>query len=251
MQATTLSPEMIDSNPGAATQMTAVSSTAAIVASGKPKKPQAPNVGALGCVEALTDAEYVELMACEEVIRTGWRTFLEVGRALSTIRTKELFKSEYLTFEAYYHAKWHLQHSQVYRWITAAEVCNSLAALPDMPKPEHESQLRPLYPLTTEQRQSAWQAAAAKAAGRPITERLVKEAVVALHLPSSDRAAKHAVIEERIERRRLLRENVTDLLRLIMSKAGYEVLLEKAAALDGHVRFLFPEPHRKKVGKPF
>jgi hypothetical protein len=43
----------------------------------------------------LTREQSAELEKCEAVIKKGWGTFLEVGRALATIRNKELFKGKY------------------------------------------------------------------------------------------------------------------------------------------------------------
>jgi hypothetical protein len=210
----------------------------------QPQPPKPPDIGVLGQGQTLTDAQYIELLSCEEVLASGWKTFVEVGRALASIRDHKLYEAEFDTFEQYYRAKWHFEHSKVYHWIWAAEVTNNIAALKDegVPRPDNEWQLRPLYPLSPEQRQSAWRNAAAKAAGRPITARLVKQAVVELNLPQpQDEAGKHALIKERTERRRLLRQSMTELLTLIMSKAAPDLLLQKATDVDGHIRFLFPE----------
>src|ERR1019366_2792941 len=60
----------------------------------------------LGTLEGLTEVEQAELYACEEVIGSGWHTFVQVGLALARIRDKELYTTEYDSFEAYYRVKW-------------------------------------------------------------------------------------------------------------------------------------------------
>ena len=187
----------------------------------------------------------MELLACEEVIQTGWRTFVDVGRALATIRDHKLCEQDFESFEAYYRARWHFQQTKVYCWISAAEAFKSIAALTGAPKPENESQLRPLSGLAPEQVQQAWQHAAGVASGRPITARLVREAVAQLDLGVNPET-KHALHQERLAHRRQLAGGLTGLLKLIMSKAGYDVLQQQASALDSHARCLFPDQYQKK-----
>jgi hypothetical protein len=210
------------------------------------KKPDVPTIGALGKVDNLSDAEYIDLMTCEGVIETGWRTFIDVGMALAQIRDEQLYRGQFITFEAYYRAKWHFDHNKVYSWIAAARVFRTLVPLNDVPKPEYEAQLRPLYALTAEQAQTAWKHAASKASTRGITARLVREAITELHLSVQEQGDNKAKLQERGERRRLLNEGITELLKLIITKSAYELLLEKAAAVEGHVRFLFPQSKRNK-----
>jgi hypothetical protein len=68
----------------------------------------------LGVAEVLTDAEQIELYACEEVIGSGWNTFAQVGLALARIRDLRLYKTDYHTFDAYCRVKWQYQRIYVY-----------------------------------------------------------------------------------------------------------------------------------------
>src|SRR5438046_809716 len=55
---------------------------------------------------ALSSAESAELNRCEAIISKGWETFVEVGRALSIIRDRQLYRKEYRNFAAYCQQRW-------------------------------------------------------------------------------------------------------------------------------------------------
>jgi len=131
----------------------------------------------LGTIEGLTEVQQAELYACEEVIGSGWNTFVQVGLALARIRDGELYLSGYDSFEAYYRVKWQYGRHYVNRLISAAQVFTHLVTICHQTKPEYESQVRPLVGLTPDQAQVAWERAIEKAGGRKITARLVKAAV--------------------------------------------------------------------------
>ena len=57
--------------------------------------------GVLGKLETLSPSEQAEFFACEQVIESGWATFVQVGLALSTIRQNKLFRIDYGSFEHY------------------------------------------------------------------------------------------------------------------------------------------------------
>src|SRR6266481_5319100 len=73
-------------------------------------------------LSVLSPAEQRELFECEAVVRRGWQTFLEVGKALARIRDRKLYRAEYDTFDAYCRSKWQYAKSHAYRLIAAAEV---------------------------------------------------------------------------------------------------------------------------------
>jgi hypothetical protein len=111
--------------------------------------------------------------------------FVEVGLALARIRDDRLYRAEFPTFEAYCQTKWHCGRSYVYHLISAAQLFTQVFADGKAPKPSHESQLRPLVGLSSEQVQLAWGRAAQNAGNGRITARLVKTAVQELHLGAS------------------------------------------------------------------
>jgi len=103
----------------------------------------------LGVAEGLTESEQIELCACEEVIRTGWSTFVQVGLALARIRDGQLYKTDFQTFEAYCRLRWEYGRRYVDQLISAAQVFTHLRATSShhlMTKshqiPDHETQHR-------------------------------------------------------------------------------------------------------------
>jgi hypothetical protein len=108
----------------------------------------------LGKVEFLTEIEQATLWACEEVIGSGWHTFVQVGLALAQIRDDRLYKVDFDTFERYCQVKWQYGRNYVNRLISAAQVFTHLVTISHQ-KPEHETQVRPLVGLTAEQAQKA------------------------------------------------------------------------------------------------
>jgi hypothetical protein len=130
-----------------------------------------------GQVEPLSDTEIFEFMSFEEVVGTGWNSFVQVGLALGQIREKRLYRETYPTFESYCRVRWQYGRDYVDRLISAAQVFNRLLTICQQTKPEHESQVRPLIGLTPEQAGQVWEAAVAKAGSRRITAAIVKSAM--------------------------------------------------------------------------
>lgn len=67
----------------------------------------------------LSEIEHAQLEACENVIRKGLCTFLEVGRALAEIHDNRLHRQTHKSFKAYYRDVWDLGKSSAYRKIDA------------------------------------------------------------------------------------------------------------------------------------
>jgi hypothetical protein len=202
--------------------------------------------GVIGTVDVLSEAEAVKYRACDAVIQRVWFSFVEVGLALAQIRDEQLYRIDFTTFDAYCQARCELKHAHVYRLITAAQLFTSLAALADVPKPDHESQLRPLFGLTPPQAQLAWQYAAQKGCGRPITARLVKGAVKELQLVSNTPKVSRQSRPNKSEQRRLVGDAFGELLMLIGQKANYDVLMGKVEALHRQFQTLFAQVNSKR-----
>ena len=77
-------------------------------------------------VEVLSEADQMELYACEEVVSSGWNTFVQVGLALARIRDRKLYRIEFHRFETYCQAKWQYGRNYVNRLISAAQVFTHL-----------------------------------------------------------------------------------------------------------------------------
>jgi hypothetical protein len=190
---------------------------------------------ALGTLDCLTEFEQADLCACEEVVGSGRNSVVQVGLALGRIRDLRLYRAEFDSFEAYCQAKWQYGRRYVDQLISAAQVFTRLRAFSSDQKPEHETQVRPLVGLTPDQAQRAWEQAVAKAGGRRITARMVKSAVNQLGLAPQTQSGRAPVRTAKSERRLLISRTMGELLKLISDKAGHDVLLEKARALETHL----------------
>jgi len=184
-------------------------------------------------------------MALEIVIANEFTTYLDVGRSLRLIRDKMLYRELHGSFEEYCRLRWQFEKSKAYYLIQAADVYEIVSTIPDVPKPEYEAHLRPLADLPAELVRQAWQLAARKAPPGVITARVVRAALAELKPAQENRAAMLEVRHERSRRRTQLRDNMTELLQLIMSKAAHDVLIQKAAAIDSHIRYLFPKQRQR------
>ncbi|HEV7925249.1 MAG TPA: hypothetical protein VGR14_07840 [Verrucomicrobiae bacterium] len=122
----------------------------------------------------LNEAEKRQRVECEEIIRHGWETFVEVGRALSTIRDKRLYRDRYGTFEGYCRKKWEFSRTHAYRMIEAAAVDAVLS--PIGVKLHSESQARPLAGLAPHSIPAAWKRAEQLAGAAQVTARVVRQA---------------------------------------------------------------------------
>ncbi len=125
--------------------------------------------------ESLTKVESVTLEECEQVIRAGLATFVEVGNALLSIRDNRLYRISHRTFEAYCKGKWKMTPQYANRLVAAASSVKNLETI--VSKPTRESQVRPLTKLEPEQQKQAWEHAVSTAGGEP-TSKQVEEAVM-------------------------------------------------------------------------
>jgi hypothetical protein len=125
--------------------------------------------------EALNVAETRERDGYENIIREGWNTFLEVGRALSKIRQKRLYRDHYQTFEEYCRQKWDFSKTHANRLIEAAAVADILT--PIGVKVTRESHVRALVWLPPQKILAAWKKAEKLAGDGEVTASIVRQAV--------------------------------------------------------------------------
>lgn len=102
----------------------------------------------------LTAQELIYLHKCEETIAGGITIFYAVGKALSDIKEKRLYREIYPDFETYCNERWDLDRTYAYRLINAFCVADNLLPIGNIP--ENESQARPLVPLTPDEQRTAW-----------------------------------------------------------------------------------------------
>ena len=85
-------------------------------------KSEVPDIGVLGETQTLSDAKYIQLLTCEEIVATAHSSWLEAGRALTQIRDQELWEGSYPGFDEYCATRWGFGRSKVYYLIGAASV---------------------------------------------------------------------------------------------------------------------------------
>jgi hypothetical protein len=189
----------------------------------------ADQIQGVGTLELLTEAEMARLRACEGNVLKSCISFVDAGLALAAIKNEELYRDGFDSFETYCRVRWGFQMSKVYNWMTAAKLFSSLSTRPDLPKPEYEAQLRPLFGLAPSQAQLAWQCAAAMRPGHPVTTRMVKTAIKQLQLVPPKPAPRRI---NKGEQRRLVTDFISELLVLARQQAAHAVLIEKIEGLD-------------------
>jgi hypothetical protein len=208
-----------------------------------PARIMSSELAGVGTLDLLSEAQAAKLRDCEARIQNASLAFVEIGLALATIKEEELNREGFDSFESYCRVKWGFQLSKVYTWITAAKLFISLSKLPDVPKPDHQTQLRPLFGLAPSHARLAWQCAVALSGGRRTTERMVKSAVQQLQLVPAEPPCPR---NKEGEQRRVVTEAVAVILVLVHQKAAYEVLTERIEELDHQIRPLLA-PSRLKA----
>ncbi len=204
---------------------------------------------AIGKIDIPTEAELAELAACEMVVEQGWDSFVQVGLALATIRDKQLYRLDYATFKAYYRARWQFQKSTIYSLINAAKTYNAVALDPELPKPEHEAQLRPLFGLEPEKAQLAWKTAVQKSGGRKLTQSSVSKVVKQLSLKEPIPAEPPGRRVNKKKQRQVVRQAIEELLILTMQKAPHETIQQKAEQIDREFNLLIAPALVKRPSK--
>lgn len=79
--------------------------------------------------EILTQREVDALVDCERTIRSGLRTFRDVGHALLKIRSDRLYRSQFATFEDYCQTQWSMDRRNANRTIEAATMAETLGSI--------------------------------------------------------------------------------------------------------------------------
>jgi len=115
--------------------------------------------------EILSSEESRDLARLERVVTTGLDKFTEVGKALTEIRDRKLYRLLHRTFEDYCQDKWKVGRTYAHRLMAAAETTEML---PKGNKPRSERQVRPLTRLPKTKRVEAWERAVASSpTGQP------------------------------------------------------------------------------------
>lgn len=110
----------------------------------------------------------------EAIIRSGFKSYHEMGAALLEIRDRRLYKKTHSSFGEYCKQKWDYTEASINRFIAAAKLASRLAPIG---VPRNESILRPLVKLHPKQQTRVWQCAMEKVGDADkITHKVVSEA---------------------------------------------------------------------------
>lgn len=95
--------------------------------------------------ETLNTEERKTLLSCESTIRAGLRSFYNVGRALTVIRTDRLYRASHESFDKYLVSKnrWDMTRQRAQQLIAAYRLHSFLKDLGFTTLPTTESQCRP------------------------------------------------------------------------------------------------------------
>lgn len=135
---------------------------------------------------SLTSVEQSDLAELEGVIRKHLRGFVLVGNALSEIRERKLYRTEFSTFRDYCREVWEIGRSRAYQLMDVADVIENLSTIVDKNEvepepflPVNEAQARPLTILKAEDQIVVWRLVknAVLRGPAPLTARLVSQQV--------------------------------------------------------------------------
>jgi hypothetical protein len=127
-------------------------------------------------------SEAATLHECEEVIKRGLETFVEVGQKLMVIRDQRLYRATHSSFDSYCRERWGWNRHRAHQLIEGAEVFTIVNGF-GSPGPANEGQARALAPLKDDPEAACEVMAevleAAEAAGSKVTAQQIKDAVAA------------------------------------------------------------------------
>ena len=122
---------------------------------------------------AVDDAAHQRFEQLAALVQAGLDNFRKIGRALSEIRDKELYKCEFTSFAACCDAKWKITRAHADRLIAAATLADLLA--PTGVVISSERQIRPLTQLPAEQQVAAFIEAQEEGGTSKAIERAVRK----------------------------------------------------------------------------
>jgi len=133
-------------------------------------------------VKKLSVQEEMRLDQLEKVVVENFRTFVQVGHALTEIRERKLYRMKAGSFERYCKELFDIAKSRVHQLMDAAEVvenfhnCGSFSDGHQL-LPINEAQVRPLAKLDPDQQVAVWKAALDSAPNGKVTASHVNKVV--------------------------------------------------------------------------
>lgn len=120
--------------------------------------------------------EQTELALCEAVVKRGRQVFLEVGGALSVIKSKRLFRATHDNFEDYCQEVHDISLSSAYAFIRAFGITETLQnSAKDLPLPGNPDQALALRNVPKEEQAEVWEKAVETAPEGNLTAAHVQE----------------------------------------------------------------------------
>lgn len=153
-----------------------------------------------------TEDMEIDFKRCMDSLQKNRQAALEYAMTLAEIGEKELWRKTHGSFDAFVKAEG-LSASYAYRQIKWAKNCQDLLLAPagdmsDAPPhyvlPTSESQARPLSRLEAADKAKAWGAATERAAGGPVTAKIVEEEVSKIQPPARKTEPEQAGMDEMV-----------------------------------------------------
>lgn len=146
-------------------------------------------------VYPLTIDEQQMLERCELIIGQGLQTYVEVGRALTTIREGKLYRQHYDTWEEYCVDRWGMSRSRAYQLMDASKVAADLSTMVDNP-PTNEREAREVGKAAPADRPRVIERADQLAAGTKRTAKHIEQAREEIAAP--DLPPEYDIIKRRL-----------------------------------------------------
>jgi hypothetical protein len=134
------------------------------------------------------------LERCELIIGQGLQTYIEVGRALTTIREGKLYRQHYSTWEEYCVDRWGMSRARAYQLIDASKVAADLSTIVDT-STIPESHMREIAKAAPADRPRVIERATELAGDGPRTAKHVQQAAAEIATP--DLPPEFAIIQRR------------------------------------------------------
>lgn len=147
---------------------------------------------ALDTREELSEEQEFLLRKCENIIRIGLSTFVEVGLALKEIQDQRLYRRTDKTFEDYLQRSMGLSRPYAYNLIESAKLMRELRTSAEVDKaslPKNEAQARELIRIEPARRVEVWKKVVDLAGDKPFTAKLIREVARSERSPEGEKPA--------------------------------------------------------------
>lgn len=151
-------------------------------------------------MKSLTKSEATEYKKLDEIIRTGAKTFMEVGSALVAMHEDKLYRDDFGTFEAYCKSRG-IQRRQAYKLMTSVQMSFELKNEPSA-RSLAGSSLQTLAQIPADKRKDVLRTAAKRSGGAPTQQAIIDAQAEVLPQPLCkvcEVTFSNPIIEEQVE----------------------------------------------------